>query len=178
MRISPVLFLPPVLVLSGSSAIANDDRPASPQPAIVSPTLAPLTIESLAGTYTLDDEERWVATRLEEMQKDGLDDETLKSMEILLRRSFITSKVTIAADGKFEFQELDFKADGQVKHDSDKFILTIDLAKLIKRTDGSTNPLKCTKCCTFTLNVSADGQKLLRYDFKKSSKLLRVYVKR
>ncbi|XGV95050.1 MAG: hypothetical protein ACAF41_20175 [Leptolyngbya sp. BL-A-14] len=66
MRISPVLLLLPVLVLSGSctqplpSAIANDNRPVSPQPAIASPVAAPLTIELLAGIYTPDDEERWI----------------------------------------------------------------------------------------------------------------------
>ncbi|HEY9885076.1 MAG TPA: hypothetical protein V6C98_15830, partial [Thermosynechococcaceae cyanobacterium] len=52
-----VLLLLPVLVLLGActqtvpSAIATDDRPASPQPAIASPVAAPLTIESLAGIY-------------------------------------------------------------------------------------------------------------------------------
>jgi hypothetical protein len=184
MRILPTLLFLPVLVLSGActqtvpSAIATDDRPASPQPEIASPIPAPLTIESLAGTYTPDDEERWIAERLKEMKRDGLDDAALKSMEIPLRQSFITSKVTIATNGNFEFQELDFKTHGQIKHDGDKFILTIDLAKLIKTTDGSTKSLKGAKCCTFTLNVSADGKKLLRYDSKKSSQLLRVYVKR
>ncbi len=183
MRVLSVSLLLPLLLTSAScnqtvpSAKANDDRPASPQPAIA-PSAVPekLTIESLAGTYKPDDEVRWQAERLEEMKRDGLDDAALKSMKIMLE-DLTTSKVIINGDGTFEFQEFDFKAHGQVKRDDGKFSLSINFPNPPKGADSSTKVSKCTQCCAFKLFASADGRTLLRYDSRNSSKLLRVYVK-
>ncbi len=119
MRILPVLLLLPALVFLGActqtvpSAIANDDRPASPQPAIASPVESPLTIESLSGTYQPVISEQWVANYLEDVKKLGVDEATLKSSEDFVRRTYDKCKITIYADGRFEFQEGDSKAYGK-----------------------------------------------------------------
>lgn len=183
MRISPVLILLSVLVLSGActqtvpSAIANDDRPSSTQPTIA-PSAVPkkLTIRSLAGTYQWQAviNEQWLAELLKAERRMGLDEKELKQLEEFTRSAYIKSRITIYADGWFDWQDSTSEKilHGKVKLDGNKLNLSDTSDKPIKSTDAS------TKVSTpLTLDVSADGKNILFYDPQNPAKLLRGYVK-
>lgn len=177
-----ILLLLPVLVLSGActqtvpSAIATDDRPSSPQPAIASPIAAPLTIESLAGTYRLVDDEQEIANEQREMKKQGMN-VPLELLRTLQRQANDYMKITINVDGTFESPLAIENQRGKVRIDGKKLILTDVPSKPVTGSVRSTKAPKCSECCELTLNVSSDGKKLLLYDPKNLSKIIRVYVK-
>ena len=189
MRMPPVLLLLPVLVLLGActqtvpSAIATDDRPAFPQPAIASPVPAPLTIKSLAGTYKSPIDEQTIVEQLDQAKplytEEGgaLNEEARKRLEIALRQSYelYLPQLKIFANGTFEL--LPNKLHGQVKLKSNKLILTVGGKKLLfTSTNNSAKPIIETDG---TLNVSADGKQLLYIDPQRPSMLPRVlFVKR
>jgi hypothetical protein len=177
MRISPVLLLLPVLVLTGLAAIVVGDRPASPQPAIASPVPVTLTIESLAGTYkgVVDEQELAKLLRETRRQNSSSDEATLKEVlswvESDIRQKFDQAQITINADGTFESQFTLEGYGGKVKINGNKLIFTADPAKSTEGTGSA------TKVRQFTFVVSADGKTLLYDQPKYPSKLLRGYVK-
>lgn len=187
MRLSPVLLLLPVLALSGLTAIANDDHPVSPQPAIASPAPAPLTIKSLAGTYrgVVDEKALKEAAklRLDEIKKRDI---TVEQFENILRRVYEEVKITINVDGTFELSTdnthesfLELEQRGKVKIDGYKLIFTVDA---LASTNGSANtPKSSDRCaftlCTFTLYVAADRKTLLLNESLNPADLLGRYVK-
>ncbi|XHX76202.1 MAG: hypothetical protein RBJ76_17375 [Stenomitos frigidus ULC029] len=188
MRILPVLFLLPVLALlvgactqTMPSALANDDRPALPQPAIASPVAAPLTIKSLAGTYKGVTDKQDLAAQQREFKKLGMNvpPELLETMNRQMSDAMKLRimKLRINADGTFESSIATNKQRGKVKIDGNKLIFTNDPIEPINGVDGSAKAPKCADCCTFTLNVSADRKTLLRDDPENSSKFIPTYVK-
>lgn len=182
MQISPVLFLLPVLMLSGActrplpSVIANDDRPASPQPAIASPVAAPLTIEALAGTYKGVTDKQDLAAQQREMKKLGMNVPP-ELLETMSRQMADQMKLTMNTDGTFESSFATEKQHGKVKIDGKKLTFTNDPIKPIDGVDGSTKAPDCAGCCTFTLNVSDDRKTLLRESPENASKFIPAYVK-
>jgi len=168
------------------SAIATDDRPASPQSAIASPVAAPLTIESLAGTYkgVVDEKAlKNLSSDLKKQMSSGLTKrgenvpvEVVEQLESDIRQSYEQVRITIKSDGTFE-SRINFEQRGTVKIDGNKLIFTADSSKPIDGKDGSTNSPKCSECCTFTLNISADRKTLLLDEPSNPSELLRGYVK-
>jgi hypothetical protein len=184
-----VLLLLPVLVLLGActqtvpSAIATDDRPASPQPAIASPVAAPLTIEAVAGIYKGVAGKQDLAAQQREIKKLGMNvpPELLETMsrqiEIMSRQMADQMKLTIKADGTFESSFATNKQHGKVKIDGNKLTFTNDPIEPIKGVDGSTKAPNCAECCTFTLSVSTDRKTLLRDDPENPSKFIPTYVK-
>ena len=189
MRMPSVLLLLPVLVLLGActqtvpSAIATDDRPASPQPAIASPVAAPLTIEAVAGIYKGVAGKQDLAAQQREIKKLGMNvpPELLETMsrqiEIMSCQMADQMKLTINADGTFESSFATNKQRGKVKIDGNKLTFTNDPIEPIKGVDGSTKAPNCAECCTFTLNVSTDRKTLLRDDPENASKFIPTYVK-
>ncbi|MBD2073209.1 hypothetical protein H6F86_04765 [Phormidium sp. FACHB-592] len=181
-RIPSVLLLLPVLVLLGActqtvpSAIATDDRPASPKPASASPVPAPLTIESLAGIYKGVTDEQDLAVQQREFEKLGAN-VPLEMLETMSRQIADQMKLTINSDGTFESSFATNKQRGKVKIDGNKLTFTNDPIKPIKGVDSSTKAPNCADCCTFTLNVSTDRKTLLRDDPENSSKFIPTYVK-
>ena len=173
-----VLLLLPVLVLLGActqtvpSAIATDDRPAAPQPAIASPVPAPLTIESLAGTYkTVLDEK--VLRKLSS-------DWGMPSIEESFRQIYGQMTITINVDGTFSDVFPTRTLHGKVRLDGNKLIFTDGLAKPVDGVTPSTDQSQCacSECCTFTLNVSADRKMLLIDEASPNPyNLVRGYVK-
>lgn len=177
------------------SAIANDDRPASPQPAIASPVAAPLTIKSLAGRYkAIIDEQELKKFSRSIVQKLSNRNMRLETIESELRKASDQLTITINASGTFETRNYenqrgriraggtfetcrDGNQRGKARLDGNKLILTADSAKLVDGTNGSTNISRCSKCCTFILNVSADRKMLLVDATQNSCKILRGYVK-
>ncbi|MBD2034962.1 hypothetical protein H6F76_07950 [Leptolyngbya sp. FACHB-321] len=177
MRMPSVLLLLPVLVLLSActqtvpSAIAADDRPTSPEPAIASPVPAPLTLKSLAGTYQWQAviNEQWLAELLEAARRMGLDEKELKELEEFTRSAYSKSKITIYADGWCEFQEGNFKGYGKVRLDGNKLFF------LQKPTDDTGSS---TKVDETAMDVSVDRRNILLYnDPQNPSQLLRRYVK-
>lgn len=161
------------------SAIANDDRPASPQPAIVSPVPAPLTIKSLAGTYKGTVDEQQLIKAQEALKKDGRDG---ASFEISVRQLLEVQWIKIDADGTYESQNLlsisNVKDYGKVRLNGNELIFTTELIEL----DYSNKVIKCPENCTLYLYVTADGKTLLPYDpqghgSQKPIPLFRGYVK-
>ncbi|HEY9897461.1 MAG TPA: hypothetical protein V6D34_18950, partial [Candidatus Sericytochromatia bacterium] len=136
-----VLLLLPVLVLLGActqtvpSAIATDDRPASPQPAIASPVAAPLTIGSLAGTYKGIVDEKALKNLSSDLKKqmssglikqgENLPVEVVEQLERGIRQSYEQVRITINSDGTFE-AHINFEQRGKVKLDGNKLIFTAD----------------------------------------------------
>ncbi|XGV95049.1 MAG: hypothetical protein ACAF41_20170 [Leptolyngbya sp. BL-A-14] len=186
MRISPVLLLLPVLVLSGSSVIANDDRSASPQPTIASPVTEPLTIESLAGTYKAVIDEKALKKLSSDLKKQISSESKkhganvpveLEWFEDNLRQPYERMRIIINADGTFEDSFIAGTSYGKVKIDGGRLVFTTDTTRLMDGVDGSTNSPKCSECCTFTLNVSTDRKTLLLDESSNPSQLLRGYVK-
>ena len=187
-----VLLLLPVLVLLGActqtvpSAIATDDRPASPQSAIASPVAVPLTIESLAGTYKGIVDEKALKNLSSDLKKqissgltkqgENLPVEVVEQLERDIRQSYEQVRITINSDGTFE-AHINFEQRGKVKLDGNKLIFTADSSKPIDRANGSTNTPKCSECCTFALRISADRKTLSLDKPSNPSKLLRGYVK-
>jgi hypothetical protein len=176
-----VLLLLPVLVLLGActqtipSAIATDDRPASPQPAIASPVPVPLTIESLAGIYKATLNEKQLAELLDgakPLHRETWDEETLKRLEMSLQQTYEQYQIKIYANSTFEF--LPYQLHGQAKLDGNKLILTADPARPVLEANGTS---LLSKPFITTVNVSADGKKLLIYDLNSPSKSPGVYVK-
>ncbi len=155
-----------------SSAIANDR--STPPSAIASPVPAPLTIESLAGTYKGVTDEQWLASFLEEERKIGLGEKELKDLAEFARHLFDECELTLYVDRWFDFQDLDAKkVHGQVKLEQNRLIFVDSAGKPIKvKTDAA-----ATDATVLTLDVSADGKKLLFYDPLTPSKILRMYVK-
>jgi hypothetical protein len=185
MRILPTLLFLPVLVLLGActqtvpSAIATDDRPALPQPAIASPAPTPLTIESLAGTYKADIDEQELNNELREWKEVGLNAVAVKNIGIGIRRVFSKEKIIIRADGTFEASFLIDEYSGKVKIDRNKLIFTADRAQLDRVNKIAENPLpKCSSRCVFTLNISNGGKNLTINKTPRDSKYFRGYVKR
>ena len=182
MRIPSVLLLLPVVVLLGActqtvpSAIATDDRPASPQPAIISPAPTPLTIESLAGIYKGVTDKQDFADQQREMKKLGMNVPP-ELLETMSRQMADQMKLTINADGTFESLFATNKQPGKVKIDGSKLTFTNDPIEPINGVDSSTKAPNCAECCTFTLNVSTDRKTLLRDDPENFSKFLPTYVK-
>jgi hypothetical protein len=170
------------LALSGActqtvpSAIANDDRPASPQPAIVSPVPAPLTIESLAGIYKGVTDKQDLAAQQREIKKLGMNVPP-ELLETMSRQMADQMKLTINADGTFESSFATNKQRGKVKINGNKLTFTNDLIEPINGAHGSTTAPNCAECCTFTLNASADRKTLLRDDPANPSKPTPTYVK-
>ncbi len=169
MRILPILFLLPVLLTVGAcsqtvpSAIANDDRPASPQPAIASPVTAPLTIESLAGTYKGVVDEKALKKSLSDMKNSV--SMPVKELETDYRQFVEQMSITIKANGTFEAMFIlfgdDGKLHGKVKLDGNKLIFIDDVAERNDRASGSTDLPGCSKCYRFMLYASADKKTLL-----------------
>ena len=182
MRMPSVLLLLPVLVLLGActqtvpSAIATDDRPALPQPAIASPIPAPLTIESLAGTYKGVTDKQDLAAQQREFKKLGTNVPP-ELVETMSRQMADQMKLTINADGTFESSFATNKQRGKVKIDGNKLTFTNDPIEPIKGVDGSTKAPNCAGCCTFTISVSTDRKTLLRDDPENPSKFIPTYVK-
>ena len=192
MRMLWVLLLLPVLVLLGActqtipSAIATDDRPATPQPAIALPGTAPLTIESLTGTYKGIVDEKALKNLSSDLKKqmssgltkqgENLSVEVVEQLERGIRQSYEQVRITINSDGTFEAR-INFEQRGKVKLDGNKLIFTADSSKPIDGANGSTNTPKCSECCTFTLHVLADRKTLSLDEPSKPSELLRGYVK-
>lgn len=180
MRISPVLLLLPVLVLTGSATIANDDRPASPQPAIV-PSAVPekLTIESLTGTYKgiVDGQELTNFLRAPKKQNLNIDEATLREIEISVRKTFDEARITINADGTFESSFAAEKQRGTVRIDGNKLTFTNDPIEPINGAGSSIKAPQCAKPCTFTLSVSTDRKTLLPNNAENPSRLIPTYIK-
>ena len=180
MRALLIPLLLPVLLVSTSctqavlSAKAVDDRPASLKPAIATPVTAPPTIKSLAGTYKGAVDEQWLANFLKEERKIGLGDKELKRLAEFARHIFDDCEITLYADSWFDFQDLDAKkVQGKVKLDGKQLILVDSAGKPISiKTDAAINV-----STVVALNVSADKKKLLFYNPRNPSQLLRVYVK-
>jgi hypothetical protein len=177
-----ILLLLPVLVLLGActqtipSAIATDDRPATPQPAIALPVPAPLMIESLAGIYKGVTNKQDLAPQQREFKKLGAN-VPLEMLEMMNCQMADQMKLTINADGTFESSFATNKQRGKARIDGNKLTFTNDPIEPINGVDGSTKAPKCTECCTFTLNVSTDRKTLLRNDPENSSKFIPTYVK-
>ena len=187
-----VLLLLLVLVLLGActqtvpSAIATDDRPALPQPAIASPVPAPITIESLAGTYKGIVDEKALKNLSSDLKKqmssglikqgENLPVEVVEQLERGIRQSYEQVRITINSDGTFEAR-INFEQRGKVKLDGNKLIFTADSSKPIDGANSSTNTPKCSECCTFALHISADRKTLSLDKPSNPSKLLRGYVK-
>ncbi len=180
------LLLPIVLVSTSCtqavlSAKAVDDRPASPQPAIASPIATPLTIESLAGIYKGVTDKQDFAAQQREMKKLGMNvpPELLETMSRQMSDAMKLRimKLRINADGTFESSIATNKQRGKVKIDGNKLTFTNDPIEPVDGVDGSTKVSKCAECCTFTLNVSADGKTLLRDNPENPSKLIPTYMK-
>ena len=193
MQIPSVLLLLPVLVLLGActqtvpSAIATDDRPPSPQPAIASPAPAPLTINLLAGTYkgVIDEKalkklssdlKRQISSELKNQGENNVPVE-LEWFEGNFRQSYEQMRIVVNPDGTFEDSFIAGTRYGTVRIDGNKLIFTSDSIKLLDSTNGSTNSSKCSECCTLTLKISADRKTLLLDEPQNPSQLLRGYVK-
>ncbi|MBD2073210.1 hypothetical protein H6F86_04770 [Phormidium sp. FACHB-592] len=180
MRALLIPLLLPVLLASTSctqavlSAKAIDDRPASLKPAIAKPVTAPPTIKSLAGTYKGVVDEQWLAKFLEEERKTGLSDKELKRLAEFARHMFEDCEITLHADSGFDFQDLDAKkVQGKVKVNGNQLLLVDSAGKPISiKTDAAINVSTAV-----ALNASADKKKLLFYNPRNPSQLLRVYVK-
>jgi hypothetical protein len=207
MRISPVLLLLPALVLTGSAAIANDDRPAVPQPAIASPAMpAKLTIESLAGIYQGVVDEKELKNWLSELKKEIASVQKKQSTNVpvnlvaLLERDarqvYEQARITINANGTFEsrmnYVQLNFSVSanstvnsavatenlhGKVRLEGNKLVLTTGSDKPINCANGPTSNPKGCECCMTTLYVSADGKMLLLDNPENFPQILRGYVK-
>jgi|GEM_PF-1482665 len=193
MRVLSVSLLLPLLLTSAScnqtvpSAKANDDRPASPQPAIA-PSAVPekLTIESLAGTYkgVVDEKAlKNLSSDLKKQMSSGLTKrgenvpvEVVEQLERGIRQSYEQVGIIINADGTFEAR-INFEQRGKIKLDGNKLIFTADSSKPLDDTNGSTSTSKCIECCTFMLNISTDRKTLLLDEPLNPSELLRGYVK-
>ena len=180
MRILTTLFFLPVLIAVGActqtvpSAIANDDRPSSPQPAIApSAVPTPLTIESLSGTYKGVVDELELTNLFDKAKKQGLDEVTLKAIEThirYIRQAIHQSEITIKADGTFESQFPSRTYRGNVKLDGNKLSFTTDPAKSIEDLNST------TKVRTLAFVASANGR-ILRRDKSKYSSELYGYIK-
>jgi hypothetical protein len=156
------------------SAKPVDDRLASPQPVIASSVSAPPTIKSLAGTYKGAVDEQWLTKFLEEERKVGLSEKELKKLAEFARHIFDDCEITLSADSWFDFQDLDAKkVQGKVKFNGRQLILIDNAGKPISiKADAATNV-----STVIALNISADKKKLLFYNPRNPSQLLRVYVK-
>lgn len=178
MRILPVLLLLPVLVSSGSSAIATENHPGSPQPAIAPPLTAPLTIASLAGTYKVAISEQLLAEQLALVEplytREGgtVDEETKKRLEASFRQTYEMSQLRINADSTFDLLPMQLR--GRVKLEGNELIFTYDLAQL---TTGKQGTAALPRPASMVLVVSADRKTLLYYDPQQPSLPPGVYVK-
>lgn len=168
------------------SAIANNDRPTSPQPVIASPITEPLTIQSLAGTYKGVIDEKALKKLSSDLKKQISSESKkhganvpveLEWFEDNLRQPYKQMRITINADGTFEDSFIAGTSYGKVRLDGNKLIFTSDLTRLIDGVNGSTNSSQCRECCTFTLNVSTDRKTLLLDKFSNPAQLLRGYMK-